>query len=139
MYSNLARYYERMYKGRKATNNDLRKQPKTKNRNYARASQPSHLPSAAPTTLGQDAKPNLRPACDPAPASASSVVSVPAKGLEIYLTTAAFLPCLANQPNTWQSFISFQITPCPPGFMIGWRGSGTGHYPSSADTTGTRG
>lgn len=52
---------------------------------------------------------------------------------------AAVRPCSASQPKTPASTISFQITPCPPGFMTGASGPPSSQRPSSAPTTGTSG
>jgi hypothetical protein len=97
------------------------------------------MPSLAPTVRSHDMKPKPLPRLWPAPASASSVVSVPASGLLIWRTMPACRCCCESQPNTPWSTISFQMAPCPPGFIVSSQAPAISHWPSSADTTGTRG
>ncbi|PNH08897.1 hypothetical protein TSOC_004535 [Tetrabaena socialis] len=97
------------------------------------------MPSAAPTARSHDMKPNASPPAppleNPAPASASSVVSVPAMGLEICRTSAARRPWVrVSQSNTPSSHISFQMAPWPPGFIMGPSGRLSSHLPGQAPT-----
>mmetsp|Transcript_2619 Transcript_2619/g.6879 ORF Transcript_2619/g.6879 Transcript_2619/m.6879 type:complete len:230 (+) Transcript_2619:1148-1837(+) len=97
------------------------------------------MPSAAPTARSQEAKPKAWSRWEPVPASASNVVSVPARGLLICRTRAALRPAASIQSNTPLSAMSFQITPWPPGLRSGENASGSNHLPSSTLTTGTSG
>mmetsp|Transcript_26961 Transcript_26961/g.88467 ORF Transcript_26961/g.88467 Transcript_26961/m.88467 type:complete len:253 (+) Transcript_26961:758-1516(+) len=98
-------------------------------------------PSDAPTVRSHDAKPNARLPLHPIPARERSVQSVPARGLEIWRTTPARRPCSRrSQRSTPASLASFQITPCPPGFISSWSAPGDTHLPPpNTAITGTSG
>jgi hypothetical protein len=53
-------------------------------------------------------------------------------------TTPSSSPSCPHEDSP-SSCMSFQMAPCPPGFIIGFRGRVNSHRPSSASTTGTSG
>mmetsp|Transcript_29804 Transcript_29804/g.74534 ORF Transcript_29804/g.74534 Transcript_29804/m.74534 type:complete len:249 (+) Transcript_29804:1461-2207(+) len=96
-------------------------------------------PSAAPRCRSQLANPSALSPLAPTPDSARRVVSVPAMGLVICLTTPPVLPFAASHVKTPWSCISFQMAPCPPGLSARLSSPLGTQRPAWVVTTGTRG